>query len=223
MIDPARTCIALGPLALYLLVIGVINVSRRPFVTTGSRDLAALGVGVSGLVLIGPIELFTSTSLALSLGIMYWVLILGLFASGCLMAVLHVRPRLVIYNTTPSQLSTPLIEAAKEMDSEAHWAGETLVMPAWNTQLTLEPFSVLRNVSLVPTGESLSPTLIRYLEAGLRFRLSENDVKVDAASRSGIGFALLAAGLAMTVMMIAFWVQDPKAVTQGIMEMLGTS
>ena len=115
MIDPARTCIALGPLALYLLVIGVINVSRRPFVTTGSRDLAALGVGVSGLVLIGPLELFTSTSLVLSLGIMYWVLILGLFASGCLMAVLHVRPRLVIYNTTPSQLSTPLIEAAKEI------------------------------------------------------------------------------------------------------------
>ena len=55
--DSFRLCLALGPLAIYLLLLGAINLSRRPFLVTGARDLAALGVAVAGLVVVGPIEL----------------------------------------------------------------------------------------------------------------------------------------------------------------------
>src|SRR5437763_789616 len=48
LVDPARLCIALGPLAAYLLVAGVVNLSRGPLVTTGTRDLLALAVGRRG-------------------------------------------------------------------------------------------------------------------------------------------------------------------------------
>ena len=58
MLDPLHLCIALGPLAVYLLVIGRINLSRSPFVTTGTRDAAALAVGIAGLAVAGPLELF---------------------------------------------------------------------------------------------------------------------------------------------------------------------
>ena len=38
-------CISLGPLAVYLFLVGLINSRRRPFVTSGARDMAArLGV-----------------------------------------------------------------------------------------------------------------------------------------------------------------------------------
>ena len=57
-VDPLHLSIALGPLATYLMVLGVVNLSIRPFVTTGSRDTAALGLAISGLAIAGPMELF---------------------------------------------------------------------------------------------------------------------------------------------------------------------
>ena len=56
--DPLHFCIGVAPLAVYLLLIGLLNLSNKPFVTTGARDAAALGIGVSGLVIAGPMELF---------------------------------------------------------------------------------------------------------------------------------------------------------------------
>ena len=38
-IDPLRFAIAIGPLAIYLLVMGIVNLMSRPFVTTGARDM----------------------------------------------------------------------------------------------------------------------------------------------------------------------------------------
>ena len=33
--DPLSLCIALGPVAVYLILIGSLNLGRRPFLTTG--------------------------------------------------------------------------------------------------------------------------------------------------------------------------------------------
>ena len=49
--DPLHLCIALGPVARYFLLLGSINLSRRPFVTSGTRDAAALGIAIVGGVL----------------------------------------------------------------------------------------------------------------------------------------------------------------------------
>ena len=54
----AHLCIALGPLTVYLLLMGLINASRQPFVTSGARDIFSLALGVAGLVMIGPLRLF---------------------------------------------------------------------------------------------------------------------------------------------------------------------
>jgi 2-keto-4-pentenoate hydratase len=35
--DPLHLIIALGPLAMYLLLMGLFNLTRRPLVTTGTR------------------------------------------------------------------------------------------------------------------------------------------------------------------------------------------
>ena len=56
--DPLRLAIALVPLVAYGLVLGILNARRRPFLTTGGADLATLGVALTGLVLVGPIEFF---------------------------------------------------------------------------------------------------------------------------------------------------------------------
>ena len=47
--DPLHFCIAIAPLAVYLLLLGVMNLRGRPFVTTGARDAAALALAWSDL------------------------------------------------------------------------------------------------------------------------------------------------------------------------------
>ena len=58
LMDPLHLCIALGPLAVYLLLLGIINLMPRPFMTSGARDTAALSIAISGFVVAGPMELF---------------------------------------------------------------------------------------------------------------------------------------------------------------------
>jgi hypothetical protein len=216
LIDPARLCIALGPLAVYLLVIGALNLSRRPFVTTGARDLLALGVGLCGVVLVGPIELLTDTRVVLALGPSYWLLVLGLYASGWLTLALHCRPRIVVYNVTCSALQGALEEAAREIDAGAYWAGQTLVLPSQQAQLLLEPFSPLRNASIVALGDVHNPSLWRHLETALRSRLASS-----AISPGGVGLAMLMISAALFTLLASQWLYDPVAVTRGLMEMLG--
>ena len=57
-VNPLHFCIAIAPLSVYLVMLGVLNLQRRSFVTTGARDAAALGIAISGLIVAGPMELF---------------------------------------------------------------------------------------------------------------------------------------------------------------------
>ena len=56
--DPLHFSVAAIPLAVYLLLIGILNLRKKPFVTTGARDSAALAIGIAGLMIIGPMKLF---------------------------------------------------------------------------------------------------------------------------------------------------------------------
>ena len=66
--DPLHLSIALSPLAVYFVLLGIINLSARPQLTTGARDTAALAVGLSGLVVVGPMELFLPERAAAQFG-----------------------------------------------------------------------------------------------------------------------------------------------------------
>ena len=73
-LDPLHVIIALGPLAAYFVLLGLLNLSRRPLVTTGARDVAALGLAVIGLVFIGPAGLFLPDAAIVELGWIAWVM-----------------------------------------------------------------------------------------------------------------------------------------------------
>ena len=62
--DPLRFCVAFVPLALYCLWVAGLNLGRRPRVISGAVDLMLLAAGVSGLMIVGPLELFFPTAAA---------------------------------------------------------------------------------------------------------------------------------------------------------------
>src|SRR6187401_2463827 len=147
--DPLHLCIALGPVAIYLLLLGMINLSRRPFVTSGARDAAALGIAIGGFVVAGPMELFLPEAAAVRMGFWVW--------PTCI----------VIYNVTFEQLRPSLADIVQQLDKESRWAGDSLVMPNLGVQLTVESQGMMKNVQLAAAGTEQSFLGWRLLEAEL--------------------------------------------------------
>jgi hypothetical protein len=217
--DPLRLCLAFGPLAIYLLVVGVINLSRRPFLVSGGRDLAALGVAVSGFLMIGPIELLVPQVLAVRFGPwlwLYWLLMVALYFLTLTLVVLVSRPRLVIYNVTAEELRPVLAEVAAALDPDARWAGNALSLPRLGVELHVDCFRALRGASLVPVGYHQAYGGWRQLESALTGALRRVEVPPNPA-----GVTLIIFGLLIAAAIVIRWVRDPEAVAESFIEMLG--
>jgi len=213
--DPFRLCVALGPVAVYLLLIGALNLFRRPFCVSGSRDTAVLGVAVSGLVLVGPIELLMPVAASIRFGPIVWPLLIGLFFALLSAVLLFLRPRLVIYNISRDELRPVLADLAIDLDSDARWAGDCLVVPSLGVQLYLEYSSTFRNVSLVSAGGVQNPQGWLRLEGAL-----ENSLRRLEVSRNPKGVSLLSAGVVLAVILVLSVASDPETAAKSLTEVM---
>ncbi len=150
--NPLHFCIAVVPIAAYLLLIGWINLRRSAFVTTGVRDLAGLSLAIAGLMIAGPMELFLPESVASRIGGWVWVPLISFYTIIVTLVLLLARPRLVIYNTTSERLRPVLKEVIHQMDSEARWAGDSVVLPQQGIHLAIDAYPGIRNVTLAAVG-----------------------------------------------------------------------
>lgn len=213
--DPLHLCIALGPLGVYLLLLGIVNLVPRPLVTNGARDTAALAVAISGLVLAGPLELFAPQAAIIRLGIpLVLLLLLGLYALCTTLLILMMRPRLVIYNITVEQLRPVLAKLVSHLDPETRWARDTLVMPKLHVQFSIETQAAMRNVQLVSIGSAQSFGGWKRLESTLRASLADLRTKSNSYGVSFLMFAVLILG------MVAYWMAaDRAAVAEAVRDM----
>jgi hypothetical protein len=208
-------CVALGPLAIYFVLVGLINLRRRPLLVSGSRELAALGVAVVGCLIVGPMQLFVPDTTAERFGWMVWLLLLSFYGLSLTLWMLVARPRLVIYNLRPAELRSVLSELALSLDADARWAGDSLALPQLGVQLRLESCATLRNVSLVANSDTQSFSGWRRLERSLRGQLKP--VEVPANPR---GAGMLVVGLTMLASVVYQAVEYPQAIAQGFFDML---
>ncbi len=214
-IDALHLSIAVGPLAVYFLLLGFINLSNRPFLTTGARDVAALGMAIAGFIVAGPMELFLPEAASNRFGGYVWLLLLAFYGLCLMLVVLLMRPRLVIYNANPEQLRSILAEVVKQLDEEARWAGDSLVLPKLGVQLHVELFGAMRNVQLVSSGPRQSFVGWKRLEMGLA-----NVLKQTKASPNPHGFAMMALGILLICVMTFWMISDPSTVVRGLNDML---
>lgn len=117
--SPFYLLVALIPVLGYLGVIAAVRFSGRALVTTGGRDVAAIGFAISGLVVIGPLELFFPSTAAAFFGPMIWGWLAAFYVLCVTLASLTARSRLVIYGRTAEDLYLPLIRAARRLDPDA--------------------------------------------------------------------------------------------------------
>ena len=135
----------------------MINLSPRPLVVSGTRETMALGLAVSGLVIVGPMQLFMPQGAAQQFGPLVWALLISFYVLCLILAVMVLRPRLVVYNITLDQLRPILMELAQRLDHDSTWAGRALTMPQLRVHLVVDNFAPLRNVVLGATTSARAP------------------------------------------------------------------
>ncbi len=217
--DPFHQCLAFGPVAVYLLALGAINLARRPLLVSGTRDAAALGLAGAGLVIVGPLALFFPEIAALRLGpngFRYvWIALVALYGLGLVLVLLVLRPRLILYNISIEQFRPILGELVGRLDTEARWAGDSLALPSLGVQLYLDRTPWMRNVSLVSAGPKQDVQgwgrLASALTAALR------DVEVPRNFR---GVTLTSVGAFLGLLVAWSVACDPQTVSQTLFDLL---
>ena len=212
-VDPFRLAIAVVPLAAYVFYVGLVNLRRRPFLTTGGSDLTALGVALSGLAFVGPLELFRPEALTREFGNFIWLFLMVFYWLWVVVIVLVARPRLVIYNVSMDELHPVLAEAASRLDVDARWAGNHLTLPGLGVHLHLDSLDVMRNVSLVSSGSRQNIDGWRRLARELSTSLRRMRVKSNPRA---VGL-LLAAVLLFAGCIAHMW-NHPVELAQGMGE-----
>jgi hypothetical protein len=174
-----------------------------------------LGVAISGFVVAGPMELFLPEAAANRFGGYVWVLLLAFYALCLTLWVLLLRPRLVVYNATAEQLRPILAGVVAELDKEARWAGESLVLPQLGVQLHIEPFGGARNAQLMAAGPQQSYAGWRRMELTLA-----NALRKTKTPPNPRGFVFLFTGVLMACFATFGMVHDTESVAQALREML---
>jgi hypothetical protein len=193
-IAPFSMLIAMLPLAAYLTLFGAIRLLGRPMVTTGGRDVFAVAVAISGLIAVGPAELFFPTAAATLFGTAIWPVLAFLYFLIVTLIILSSRPRLVVYGCGPKAMMQPLLRAAQTIDAEARCdeAAGQIELPHFGVHLRLEGHRGTEAAEVFAYQNNLAPSFWSRLLGALRAEL----VKEEPASprRGGSSFAI---GLAM--------------------------
>ncbi len=207
--DPFRFAIAAIPLAAWLAVMGYVNLRRQPFLTTGTRDLLALGLAMSGFVFVGPVALFRPEAATIQFGNFIWLFMMSFYWLWVALASMTMRPRIIAYNMTPERLRPFVAEAAAALDPTFRWAADTLVLPTLGVQLHIEGYRLLRNTSLVASGSKQNLQGWDQLTSDLRGRLRhyKSAPMLPAA-------ILLCAAAALIAMSTWSLTSDPQAVAE---------
>lgn len=216
--DALHLSIAFLPLAVYLLLLGWINLSGRPLVTTGARDLGALGVALCGFVVVGPMELFMPIEAAAKFGWFVWVLLLALYFVSLSLTVMLLSPRIVVYNATYDDVRLVLERILTEFDHEARWAGDSVSLPNVGMELHLDHLPLLRNVQLLAAGSTQNLAGWRQLELVLSDELAHVEVPPNPYGASMLLMAFMLLGMVSYFLLI-----DQQAVAQALRQMLRIS
>ncbi|HEU5119152.1 MAG TPA: hypothetical protein VFT74_21360 [Isosphaeraceae bacterium] len=116
-----QVALAVGPLAAYFLLLGLLQSTRRPTVLPGPIDFALLACALGGLVVFGPVGwVLTAT---LFPGPSLWARLALLSAYVLLILIWAPRSgrRLIVYNIDHDGLADALRDAVLQLDPSTHF------------------------------------------------------------------------------------------------------
>lgn len=192
--EPFPVLLALVPLIGYLLVFSVIRLSGRALVTTGGRDVAVLAMGISGLIAVGPLELFFPTAAAMVFGWLVWFALAGFYGLCVTLIALTVEPKLVIYGRSPDESFDAVLQAARKLDSAATGDDRSLQieMPSVGLRLRVDGHRGIDYSQVLAFEPNVAPKFWGQMLSELRSQVSEGPVPNP---RRGFAMLVVALGL----------------------------
>ena len=140
-----------APIALYFLILGLVNSHARPYLISSRSDFIALTIALAP-VLMWPVPSFVQAG-------MVWPLIVGLLLAA--VAFFLLLPRhdagFVIYNISEARCMRIVGEAMRRLGLRGRWDGGTWRSEGDDFRVHLGKVAMLRNVTLHVEGDP-SPT-----------------------------------------------------------------
>jgi hypothetical protein len=208
--------VALLPLTTYFLLMGVLRIIR-PLVTTSTRDGMAIAIAVSGLVMIGPMQLLFPSQAAAVMGWIVWLILATLYVLCVSLVLLSLRPKIIVYGVSPAELLTPLLEACQTVD-------ESATLDSGRQQVTLHRQGVLLRVEALGGTDAaqieafennLHPKFWQHLLVELRRGTSRVKTRFSVG---GLGMVVI--GLALGGVIVSQIVSQPDEVLAGFRQWL---
>ena len=131
-----------APIALYFLVLGLVNSHARPCLITSRGDFVALTCALMP-VLLWPVPTFVRSGMA-------WLLVVGLIVAAALFIWLLVTcgPGFVIYNISQARCTSLLDDVLRRLGLSGTWSGNSWQANDGSLTIHLRRFALLRNVAL---------------------------------------------------------------------------
>ena len=191
---------ALGPLGIYLVFLGVVNLSSKPRLLTGRQDFSALSLGISGLVIVGPMQVLLPETAMIRFGNNAWypMVLLYLFCTTWLL--LLSRPRLILYNLTKNEFLNLMENILSRNNWSVHWHGNVVQISEIGIQFEIISFTTTKNVALRATRFEQSLAGWRALRKTLLTELQTHQAGFNRFGSILIlcGFAIALIGWAYT-------------------------
>lgn len=137
--DYVRYAIALGPIGLYWVLIGYLYQRSHPMLINAAQDTMLFGLGVVGLMVIGPMELFFPVAAYSLLGPWTWFFLLCLYGFVVLFIALNRRPQWTLYGAHAEDLRGILNRVLEAEKIEYRWEDSILVVPELGLRAIVEP------------------------------------------------------------------------------------
>jgi hypothetical protein len=106
-----NVALAVGPLAAYFVMMGVLHGARRPTVVPGPLDFALLAIGLGGVLVFGPVGRMLVDRLFPGPSLWAWLALASAYGLLALLWGPRSARRLVIYHIGPEELRQAVREA----------------------------------------------------------------------------------------------------------------
>lgn len=221
--DYLRLALGLIPLGVYLLVMGLLAMRRRPTLITSGQEAMLIGFALSGFMWIGPIELFFPTGAYAVLGEWAWLMLLALYGLMVLLFALQRAPAWTVLGLSSDRLRELLQQVLAEGGIEHAWLGNQLEIPQWSLRAIVEPSRGFKGVShLTPCGRQTQ--LIGWYELEKRVLASSvfSGEKIAGTSRGVLrSFGLVFLGGVCLIAALIFIDLDMERMQRWIVQVLG--
>jgi len=210
--DPFSICLATAPLIFYLLFVGGMRILGRPLVITFGQEIAMLGFAVSGLVAVGPAQLFFPIAAGTLFQNKVWLMLGAFYFLGVTLTALTVRPSISVVGRTSSETFPALARAAAKLEpsAEIDLTNEEVYLPQSKIRLRIDSIPRIDHSSVVAFEPRVSPEFWRRLVAALRVEAS-----ATSAETGGRGIGMLASAAALMVLFLYQAVPKRELLVEG--------